>query len=139
MQTNKMRFRYFKNEEDFIKDLKFIRQAFGEQARHSTSRSFAFPNGVTGRELSEKYTRECEKVRRYNLKYKLTPTPLRKTLPATLVYTAEYETMFSLMEILRTNFLSEEIINYAINRADFLFETYFDEKLKTRTTEDVME
>lgn len=139
MEEKKMKFRYFKTKEELRRNLEFIKQYFNENAKNIMDKNFVFPNGVTGRELSEKYTRECEKVRRYNLKYKLTPTPLRKTLPATLVYAAEYETMFSLMEILRTNFLSEEIINYAINRADFLFETYFDEKLKTRIAEDEME
>ena len=126
----KMRFRYFKTEEDFIKNLLYIRHYFGEDASNIMSRDFVFPNGVSGSELLEKYNRECEKERRYNQRYQRTPKPLRDRLPAPLIYKKEYETIFSIMEVLRTNFIGEKTVDYVLENSTKIFNTYFDEKLK---------
>ena len=126
-----MKFRYFKTEEDLVKELTFIRQYFGEQAANSTSR-FAFPNGITGAEVFERWRDQKIKQKRADLRYKSWMTkPLRDQLPATLYYGDQYETLFSLMEIFKTNKITEREIDFVLQNSKQYFNNYFDESLST--------
>lgn len=137
--NKRMQFRYFKNEDALVKDLKFIRLYFGENANNILSRDFAFPNGVTGAELLEKWNRSQQSLKRANHRYKmLMMKPLREQLPATLYYGAQYETLFSLMEIFRTNKITEKEIDFVLAHSKHYFETYFDERLKESEIQEEM-
>lgn len=137
MVDNKIDFKYFAREEDFVKRLKFIRAYFGPEARNTLNGNFEFKNGVTRQEVLELYNRELEKYRRYNLRVKLTPKPLRQYVPAILWYNEEYRTLISLMDVLGVDKIDTKELDHVLNNSRPYFIAYFDENLKSVEKEEM--
>ena len=139
MAENKMEFKYFKSEEDFVKRIQFIRHYFRPDATNILNKNFVFNNGATRNGVMERYNNECARAKMYELKMKMTPKSFRQHTPAVLWYNEEYETLISLMDILKTDVLNTSELDFVLAHSKHFFETYFDEKLKPTTSQDEME
>ena len=139
MAESKMEFKYFKSEEEFVKRLEFIRHYFGPEATNILNKNFVFNNGATRDGVMERYNNECARAKMYELKQKLMPKFFHQYMPAVLWYNEEYAILISLMDILKTDVINTTELDFVLAQSKHFFETYFDENLKSTTSQDEME